>query len=563
MHPVRELASVIGLMLLSFGIPATAKEPAAASPDKPWLKIQSVAVGGKARKWRAGHELSLGPAPREVVFGFGPATNSAWMPKRLRYTLEGYENTWHEGKAVMGVTVRYADEHGDQIGQTIFEASGESAGWNGTLTNSTFSHRRETLIAPPRASSVWLTISSGLGPPAIVGIYVVADLSLWRISSTNAAPELLLRPSFELDSTNAAPPQWVRDGIQPSMARLVEIGTDPKLWAFAILDEDPLSHAEWHDRRETAPAVCPGDRLVLEWNELFNIGIGDTRSATYSRLPPGDFRFRVQELTPLGAPTGVDDALELQVPLPLWKTPLFWPAVLTVIIAGFIGTNRYLSWYRIRREVAGLKHQRALEQERIRIAQDIHDDLGARATQISLLSAVAQGDASFPAKARGDFERITQMTRELVSALYETVWTVNPENDNLDALGNYLCQMVNELCRQAGLRCRLDVRDLPPDVQVSSQTRHNIAMAVKEAVHNVIKHAKAAEVNLRVSLDGPRLTVCVQDDGCGFNAAIHQPGNGLKNLPRRLADVGGHCRIRSQAGSGTVVELTLLIASPE
>jgi signal transduction histidine kinase len=249
--------------------------------------------------------------------------------------------------------------------------------------------------------------------------------------------------------------------------------------------------------------------------------------------------------------------------LPLWKTPLFWPAALTAIIAGSVGTSRYLVWYRMRREMVRLQHQRALEQERLRIAQDIHDDLGARVTQISLLSAVAQGDASLPEKARAEFDRISRMTRELVAALYETVWAVNPENDNLDALGNYLCQMVNQLCVQARLRCRLNVADLPRDIQVSSQTRHNVAMSVKEAVHNVIKHAKAEEVNLRVNLVGRRLTVTVQDDGFGFEASHNPGGSGLKNMQRRLDDLGGNCSIQSQVGRGTTVEMSLVIQPPD
>jgi signal transduction histidine kinase len=561
---VSNLAAVTLLILLiSWARPSQAEDLSSADAGRRLLQIHSVTVGGKVKKWGAGRELSLGPAPEAVVFNFGPTNDSDWMPKRLRYTLEGYESAWHEGVAVMGLTVRYADEHGDQIGQTIFEARGESAGWNGTVTNSTLSHRRETLVAPPRAARVWVTISSGIGPPATVGMYVLADLFLSRLTSTNGDPDVLLHPVFELDSANSAPPRWVPDGIRPSMARIVELGNDPKVRAFAILDEDPLSHAEWHNRRETAPTISPGDRLVLEWNELFSIGVGDTRSAIYPKLPAGKFRFRVQELTALGTPTGLEDFLSLRVPLPIWETPFFWPAVLTAMIAGSVGTSRYLAWYRMRHEVVRLKHQRALEQERLRIAQDIHDDLGARVTQISLLSAVAQGDSSLPEKARADFDRISRMTRELVSALYETVWAVNPENDNLDELGNYLCQMVNQLCVQARLRCRLNVVDLPRDIQVSSQTRHNVAMAVKEAVHNIIKHAKAEEITLRVSLAGRRLTVSVQDDGRGFDPSTHAAGSGLKNMQRRLADLGGACTIQSQVARGTTVEMSLLIQSPE
>ena len=108
------------------------------------------------------------------------------------------------------------------------------------------------------------------------------------------------------------------------------------------------------------------------------------------------------------------------------------------------------------RERQRIENQRAMEQERARIAQDIHDDLGARVTQISLLSAVAQGKAHLPEEARADFGKVTQMTRNLVSALYETVWSVNPENDNLEALANYLCQGFTSELEMVGIHCFSD-----------------------------------------------------------------------------------------------------------
>jgi signal transduction histidine kinase len=489
-------------------------------------------------------------------------TNSGWEPTRLRYKLEGYNGGWQEGTASMCLTVRFADEHGDQVGQTTFEVRGESAGWNGTLTNSTLSHRRETLIAPPAAARMWVTISSGCGPPATVGLYVVDDLIVSKLSGNNGFSEVLLHPSFGGARANSPPPDWVRDGIRPSMARILEFGRDPEVRAFAIVDDDPIAHAEWHNLRQTAPQIAPGERLVLEWNELFSKGLGDTRSATYSKLPAGDYRFRVQEVTALGGPTGLEDSLKIHVPLPLRETPFFWPAVATAFIAASLLTSRYIAWYRMRREVALLRHQRALEQERLRIAQDIHDDLGARVTQIALLSAMAQGNATLPENARAEFNNISRMTRELISALYETVWAVNPENDNLDALGNYLCQMGNELCNQARLRCRFEVMDLPRNIQISSQTRHNITMAVKEGIHKVIKHANAGEVTLQVGFDEEVLTISIRDDGCGFDPSAHASGSGLSNMRRRLVDVGGTCCIRSESGRGTRVDLRLTIKSP-
>ena len=202
-----------------------------------------------------------------------------------------------------------------------------------------------------------------------------------------------------------------------------------------------------------------------------------------------------------------------------------------------------------------------MERERLRIAQDIHDDLGARVTQISLFSAMAQGNPALPEKARADFERISRMSRELVSSLYETVWAVNPDNDHLEALGDYLCQMASRLCEAAQLRCRLKVTNLPPDIQVSSQIRHHITMAAKESVHNVIKHAMASEVSVSVTFTAGILTVSIQDDGCGFHG--NGGGNGLINIRRRLEDIGGTCLVESQSQRGTAIHLHLAVPTSE
>jgi signal transduction histidine kinase len=261
----------------------------------------------------------------------------------------------------------------------------------------------------------------------------------------------------------------------------------------------------------------------------------------------------------MGGLTGAEAALGVFVPQPFWKTPWFWGLALFGITAMIVGVGRYFVWQRMRREMVRLKQQRALEQERLRIAHDIHDDLGARITQISLLSAMSQENTAFPDKARADFDRVSKMSRELVAALYETVWAVNPENDNLEALGNYLCQMVKQLCERTQLRCRFHVLDLPNEVQVSSQTRHNISMAVKEAVHNVIKHAKASEVTIRMVFKDGLLDVLVHDDGSGFQPADNVRGNGLPNMTQRLKNIGGNCFIESNPGHGTTVRIRLRI----
>jgi signal transduction histidine kinase len=522
------------------------------------VQINSLTVDGKQKPLNHGKSVSLGSSPQEIAFGFEPGTNA---PFRIRYRLEGYENNWNVGGHWMYLAIRFYNESEDQISQSMFKVAGDSAGWNGSFKNPTLAHRRETVVVPPQASRVWIVISSA-GPPDAVGIYVVANLVLSK-SSVKSAPSVLIQ--FPLDhqfndaSNNLTPAGWTRDGNTPSMAKIITFGQEPEQRAFAILDDSLTSHTEWHTAKESAPMGTPGEQLVVEWNEMYSVGIGGLHQAAYQNIPPGTYHFHVVGLNDMGIPSGAEDVLTMRVPQIFWKTTWFWSGLLIASFTVVAGSWRYVALQRMRREMLRLKNQQALERERLRIAHDIHDDLGARVTQISLLSAMSQGESNFSDKARANFKQISQMSRELVVALYQTVWAVNPENDNMDALGNYICQMVNQLCDRVQFRCRFQMGDLPREVQVSSQIRHNVSMAVKEAVHNVIKHAKASEVKITVEYTGQLLTVSIQDDGCGFQPSDTIAGNGLGNMKRRLADIGGSCSIESCPGRGTTVRLCLTI----
>ena len=543
----------------------TAAESSSSAPEENPLEIQSVYVNGKQIPISAADMADLGPFPKAISFTFGPSKDANHAPVRLRYKMIGYDSGWVPAYGEMGLTVRFYNENGDQINEKIFIVGGDSPGWNGSLATSLLTHRRETMVVPPQASRIMIVISSA-GAPSAVGIYVVDSLLLSGIG-TNGDSRVLLRSPFDSDpkkyAENYVPDGWMHDGTHPSMARVVEVGKDPTTAAFAVLDNDPFSHAEWHNVLLFAPKVLPGERIVADWNELYSIGEGNVGGANYDSLPPGTYQFCVQETTALGVPTGIQSQIVVLVPKPFWKTAWFTGTISLLVVLGITAMARYIVWQRMHREMLHLRNQRALEQERVRIAHDIHDDIGARVTQISLLSAMAHSNQSLPETARIEFNQISQMSRDLIAALYETVWAVNPENDNLDALGNYLCQMLNQMCEQAQLECNLDVQDLPKDIQVSSQIRHNITLAVKESLNNAIKHSKATEVNFRITFQNMLLTISLRDNGCGFSLAETPTGNGLKNIKSRLDSIGGSSSIESQPGSGTTVYLRLTIKSLE
>lgn len=547
---------VAWLALALSTIPLRAQPDSGAAAEA--LEIRAVTVNEKSVSLRRNGEVSLGASPENIVFSFGPRTNAAPVPLRIRYKLEGQDARWRDGDSDMFLAVRFYNAAGDQINQRNFPVTGESAGWNGSLATSPLTHRRETLIVPEQAARVWVVISSA-GPPAAVGVFVVANLVVTKVSS-NAAPVLLLETPLDREADgadNRSPAGWTRDGNHSSMANIVTIRPSPAQKAFAILDDDGGSHAEWHNIMEAAPQVNAGEQLLIEWNEAFSIGVSDLAVARYQNLREGAYRFQITGADIFGNPVGATVSLNISVPPLFWRTTWFWGVVLAAAFLVSAVAWRYIVWQRVRREMVRLKHERALENERLRIAQDLHDDFGARVTEISIASALASKKQNLAETAGADFDRISNMSRELVFALYETVWAVNPENDNLDALGNYLCQMINRLCEQAQLPCRLRLADLPREIQVSSQTRHNIMMAVKEAVHNVIKHARATEVILSVAFEAGALTISVQDNGRGFAPAKDRVGNGLINMKRRLADLGGTCDIHAHAPTGTNVVLRL------
>ena len=328
---------------------------------------------------------------------------------------------------------------------------------------------------------------------------------------------------------------------------------------LVITDRHALAHADWATPRSEGVAIVPGEPVVLEWEEAYSIGRGNYQNATYGNVPPGSYRFRMRGLTVMGLPTGAESSVSVIVPVAWWQTPWFYGAVCLAFMGFAFAGWRFTERRKMIRQVKALERDRAVEQERMRIAQDIHDDLGARVTQISLVSSAAQRRQEVSERARRDFEQVAELSASIVTALYETVWAVSPENDHLDEFGAYICQMTTQICAQANVKCRLAVPDLPHDAPIGSKFRHEIIMAVKEAVHNVIKHSGASELQVHILFENRILTIIMQDNGKGLDPAVESEGHGLANMKRRMKSCGGTCSLQNRAGGGTEVRLELLL----
>jgi signal transduction histidine kinase len=226
---------------------------------------------------------------------------------------------------------------------------------------------------------------------------------------------------------------------------------------------------------------------------------------------------------------------------------------------------------RSRRRLERLEAQRKLEQERARIAKDIHDDLGASLTHITMLSQSARAHLGDLPEAGAEVDQIYGTARELTRSMEEVVWAVSPKHDTLDSLANYLGIYAQDFAAASGLRCRLDLPAHLSQRPLNSQARHNVFLAFKEALHNVARHATASEVRVSLKQDERAFTLAVEDNGRGFRTeetASDPPapgtrqarllsGHGLANMRSRLQEAGGRCEIQSHYGLGTTVRFVV------
>jgi ligand-binding sensor domain-containing protein/signal transduction histidine kinase len=291
------------------------------------------------------------------------------------------------------------------------------------------------------------------------------------------------------------------------------------------------------------------------------IEAGNTRVVRYTDLLPGHYRFNVTACNEDGMwnPTGA--WLEIDVLPHFWQTKIFQLLAILVVLAAIIGTVRYISTQKLHRELQTLKQKEVLERERARIARDLHDQLGANLTQVALLGELAEADKNIPGEVESHAQQISLTARETTRSLDEIVWAVNPSNDTLEGLANYSCKYAQEYAAVASLPCRVDFPAQLPATVIAPEVRHNVFLAFKEAVHNVVKHARAREFWIRLHLEPEHFILEVEDNGRGLDKQLmNQNRNGLRNMEKRMSDIGGEFSISGGANRGTLVRLTVPIA---
>ncbi len=279
-----------------------------------------------------------------------------------------------------------------------------------------------------------------------------------------------------------------------------------------------------------------------EWQD-----VGGRRTAYYGKLPSGSYTFEVTAANNDGVWSTAPARVGVVVAPFWWERQSVRIGALLGLLLLTAASVRQVVLTRARSRVRELERERALERERLRIARDLHDDLGARLTHIALMSDRAQaGELS---------GRLSRAAREAFETLDELVWAVSARNDTVEAFAQYGSRFAEEHLQAAELRCRLDVEPELTAHMLPADARRHLFLAFKEALNNAIKHAQASEVHVQVAVVDGHLGVVVSDDGRGLPEGRRDPmGNGLTNMRERMQMAGGTLRVDSTPDTGTRIE---------
>jgi ligand-binding sensor domain-containing protein/signal transduction histidine kinase len=306
--------------------------------------------------------------------------------------------------------------------------------------------------------------------------------------------------------------------------------------------------------------------LDTDWVEA-----GDARVARYSQLRPGEYCFQVIACNNDGVWNERGAVLAFSLRPHFWQTRWFLGAVVLAVLGSIAGGIRYRERRKLRREMERLERQHAVEKERHRIAQDMHDELGSRLAKLSFMSELARSSVEKPEEARRRIDAIATTSRSVLETLDEIVWAVNPQNDTLEHLAAYIGEYARQFFQMTSIECKVQLPMSLPAHPLTAETRHHLFLAVQEALSNVLKHAHATQVGVAMTLRDASFEIAVEDNGCGFevagsmeaNPAKETPApsrsdrNGLTNMRQRLASIGATFQLESRMGQGTRVVFRL------
>jgi signal transduction histidine kinase len=333
--------------------------------------------------------------------------------------------------------------------------------------------------------------------------------------------------------------------------RIVDITNKQKLnlkpgentirFEFDVLDFDnPAGHY----------ILCKLENYDKNW-----LLLQDVFQQTYRSLPGGSYTFRLKKVN-------ADGFHSKEITLPITIADYFynttWFRILAVILIGlliFTGVRVYVN-RKLQKQKVILEKKQAIELERLRISAELHDDIGGELSAIRLLSEMAQMNKT--ENPQQQFEKISASSSDLVQKMNEIVWALNVNNDTLQSLISYVQRYAVRYLDDVGIECKFTQPETIPKYEVDGAVRRNIFLMVKEALNNIVKHASATCVFMRVEINY-QLEILIHDNGKGIEKEnlTANTGNGLSTMQKRAKDLKGAMQITNHNGTTIVFLIPL------
>jgi signal transduction histidine kinase/ligand-binding sensor domain-containing protein len=486
--------------------------------------------------------------------------------------------------------------------------------WIGTLTNGLHSFHNRILTSWPAAErqahlriyhlltdsddNLWLTTSKGIA--------LAEKPTLKRAMRSGTFPEIRIIEHLsvpEIESSGGPSGMRAKDGSLWFILQGRVIRVDPHTWRYprtippvyiesVSVNDSEIQHvpmgsgllgsgdqpsvrlpANVHrlDIDFTTPCLTSPERTHFryrlegidgDWIE----GNPMDRRAHYGVIPSGSYRFQVAAANPEGTWNTEGATFAFIVPIPLWRQPWLLAAELLALAGLAAWAARYLSHRRLRLRLSNLERSEEMSRERMRIAQDMHDEIGSKLARISFLSEVAKSEVKETPHQSDVVDSLAKTARDLLQSLDRMVWAVNPRNDSLESLASYLNRYASEYFQYTSIVCQLSIPSNLPVTPLSAEIRHNIFLSFEESLANAMKHSGATVVTVDLKVTEGQLQISVADNGAGFDPTLEPAALealsgddrlGLSGLRRRLQAVGGTCEIKSSPGHGTTIRLNL------
>lgn len=283
--------------------------------------------------------------------------------------------------------------------------------------------------------------------------------------------------------------------------------------------------------------LVPGDR---DWSAAVA-----EKFVTYPRLRAGDYQFAVRAVL-AGTGPGQPATVSFAVLPPIWLRAWFLSLVAVSLALLLAALHRY--------RVAQLLR---VERLRMRIAADLHDDLGASLTQIAVVSDQLQKDYHRNGNVNEALGSIAEAAREMTSALGDVVWSIGPERDHLADLLSRMRRLGNDLCEAHRIQFSFAHPGDEGMLSVDGQTRRNVFLIFKESLRNAVRHSRCRHFEVVCTASRRSLTFVFEDDGIGFDSQQIDVGQGLASMRQRARTMKGSLRVQSSCGNGARVELVL------